>query len=283
MLSLRQAEVGLEDALAAAEAARRATSEKQFEAEHKASMARLTAAERVAELTADIAMREKLITDGIWTGADAERARALIATRRLELTQATADSEKDQEAKRTAIVTLREKEKALAAATADEEARLADEAARTLAAKEASVQTSARAAYDKSVFAALGERIYDDPARQAAYEQQQRDDAQRDIDRQIAALEQRLMRNAQGGSRTGMRERPELESQIRTLRNRRANVDDYVFDPDYQDRLGRGMIGQREDAYRDPGATGRLEEQAKRQTSALESVDRRLRRAGFSA
>ena len=279
LLDQRRAELSIEETQAVL--AKTAAAEEKKNAEEMQKQAQSAAADRLKT--------EELLAQYAKEDADVKRRTLSYEEQIGALTRDKADLQNriasiglTEEERRAAIVALREKEKELTSLTADQEARLAAEAARTLAAKEASIQLSARAAYDESAFAALGRRTYEDPARQAAYEQQLRDDAQRDIDRQIAALEARLARNSTSGSRAGRNERPDLEADLRTLRQRRGRVDDDLFDPDYQDRLGRGLLGQRAEAYGDPGPTGRLEEQSRAQTDELRTLNDRLRRAGFT-
>ena len=280
LLDQRRAEMGMEEAQAALHAKVEAQRAKiQAEADKEAAAA-----------AADRLKTQELLAKYAEEDADVKR-RALSYEEQLgALTREKAELQKrivsetiTEEERRDALVRLRQTEKELATIIAGENERSAAAAAEELASREAAVIVSQkRPTYGTDAMNFLGgPRQYDDPARQLAYEQELVESVTRDIDREIAALEEQLRRNAASGSRAGRYQRSAIEDQLGALRDRRGNVADYVFDPDYQDALGRGIVGQRAEFYGDPGVGGRLEEQAKRQTSALETLDRRLRRAGF--
>lgn len=280
LLEQRRAELGLAETQASIEKTLAAERKKADEEQEKRAKDLAAERKKTAELVAKYAEED---ADAKRRALPVEAQITALYQQRLDLQARLRDTTITEEEKREAITRLRETEKELAALVADENERSAAAAENELSARKNIIETKKRPTFSKEIAEGINPWEFNDPIRQAAYEQLRLDSARKDIDTQIAAAEERLRRLQTNGSRLNAPEIPGLQDRIRTLRERRNNVDAYLFDPNYEDRLGKGMIGKRLDMFGDPGTTGRLEEQAKRQTAALENVDRRLRRAGFSA
>lgn len=134
-----------------------------------------------------------------------------------------------------------------AAAQAAAEQAIADQIKRQVD-YEQTLGTMKEASFDKGAMYTLGgERTYNSAGDQLAYEKSLREEALREIDSQIAETQariQKLQSYAGTGARTGTYELPALQSQLSALRGREQHIDSFLFDPRYQDALGRSIPGQ---------------------------------------
>ncbi|WP_438481369.1 hypothetical protein [Oleiharenicola lentus] len=136
------------------------------------------------------------------------------------------------------------------------------------------------ASFDRgAMFLLGGERTFGNPANQLGYEKDYRARTIDKINQEIAQLEreyQEVMRRVAYGGKTRTYMAPILLDRIDGLRNRRAHVDDYLFNPGYSDKLGRSIPGQQIEV-----AGGSLENYAKATASELSHIRRILSDKGI--
>ena len=327
-----------------------AAREKLAEAERKASLDRLTAAEKVVAVQKEIDDLQAAINSGFLEGANTVQLTAKLKERELELVQLESAAQKkaDEDAKKAAeelarlyaekaeltfkqqsleeqinelarfeaeirveilrlkqagldptsqevqllkvtndLLKRREEQEKAISDHKREQLKLEDAARRAklqvikdsegnIIGAEADLRNGSGAS--KDVLAAFGRRTYDNPIDQSIEEAVLTESAKRQIDATIAALEEEKRRVAQSNPANATARLAALEEQIRALYTRRSMVDRYVFDPSYQDSLGKGIIGNRLDEYADPGLQGRMEEQMKRQNLNLEAIKEQISR-----
>jgi hypothetical protein len=261
----------------------------------------LTTQERINTLANQIADAEERAADATLPAIERRRALLEQRTAELALVEEKAKREIDQAKQIDAwqkqinaeVAAAKKEEQAAADAlieTAKEHATVvrtqrlaAEEAVTSELEEQARIQKlmadqAAKTFYGEEAMAAFGPRTYNNPAEQAAYEQSLRDSAIRETDRQIDYLTREIQRIQGSGATGGFARAADLQGQVSALRNRRNNINDYVFSPDYMDAAGLGRVGRRAADFADPGTTGRIEEQAKRQNITLEDIQRRLAR-----
>lgn len=135
--------------------------------------------------------------------------------------------------------------------------------------------------FDRGAMLLLGgERTFNDPAAQLAYEKTYKSQTLDKINAEIAQLEreyQDTQRRAAFGGQTRTYMAPLLLDRITALRSRRANVDGYLFDPNYADGAGRSIPGQQIEAM-----GGAFENYAKSTAKSLDDIRRILTDKGIN-
>lgn len=136
------------------------------------------------------------------------------------------------------------------------------------------------ASFDRgAMFLMGGETTFKNPAQQVIYEQQLRANTLEKIDRLIADLEGKIYEQTQRMAFGGQTRNYMIDvwrQDVDALRNRRSNVDRYLFDPTYADRLGRSIPGEQIAV-----AGGALEDYAKKTADDIAAV-RRLFETGMA-
>jgi hypothetical protein len=87
-----------------------------------------------------------------------------------------------------------------------------------------------------------GMRSYNDPVKQAQYEQETIASVEQQISDELAGIESQIEQLRTSGATWARSEIPALQQQANALRNRRNNTRDYLFDPNYSDGMGAGIF-----------------------------------------
>lgn len=206
-----------------------------------------------------------------------------------------AEAEKARATRMDELLKKREALVAAAAAEAEQEKRIASiRAAGTAAGLDFTMgadgnPTDIRAArggvgggsFDRgAMFLLGGERTFNDPAAQLAYEKRYKEQTLEKLNAEIAQLEreyQDTKRRAAYGGQTRAYMAPLQLERLTALRNRRANVDRYLFDPNYQDGAGRSIPGQQIEVM-----GGKFEDYAKATAKSLDDIRRILTDKGIT-
>jgi hypothetical protein len=252
---------------------------RQTEEAQKAQKARAEDLAKTTELIASHAEADRLAK--IAALPPLEQQAALTREKR-ELEIQIAAIVTDEESRREAINRLREVDNQLAGAKLTAEQAVTSELDKQMKMQKAKADLEKKGMFGGAglplEWGGTGPKTYNNPAEQAAYEQSLRDSAIRETDQQIDYLTREIQRIQGSGATGGFARAAELQGQVSALRNRRNNINDYVFSPDYMDAAGLGRVGRRAADYADPGPAGRIEEQAKKQNTTLEDIQRRLAR-----
>lgn len=127
-----------------------------------------------------------------------------------------------------------------------------------------------------------GIQTYGNKADQAAYEKGLVEQTKRELQNQINEIQGKIDMYLSGGSSFGAYELPALQERMRELQARKQNVQGYIFDPRYQDALGRGIFGSQVESIGDPlRLQGEQTESLKTVANGIDQINERLRLAGF--
>lgn len=127
-----------------------------------------------------------------------------------------------------------------------------------------------------------GIQIYSDAGRQYDYDQALLASATRDTQRDIDALQKQIDTYKSGGAGIGKYELPALQARLKALQGRQSHIQDYVFNPRYQDAAGQGLFASQVSTIGDPlKLQAKQNDTLKSVAKGIEDINQRLLSAGF--
>jgi len=127
-----------------------------------------------------------------------------------------------------------------------------------------------------------GFQTYNDAGEQATYEKNLVAQAKAEIQYEIADLQNKLNSYLSSGSALGKYEIPAIRDRINTLQNRARNINDFVFNPNYSDKAGRGIFANQVATIGDPlGLQKKTTDALTSVSDGIKDINNRLRLAGF--
>lgn len=125
-----------------------------------------------------------------------------------------------------------------------------------------------------------GIRTYNNPQDQAAYEAGLIKSTTEQIDNQIQYYQGKIDQLNASGSSYAPSQIPILKGYIDALDQREKNVRDYLFNPNYSDALGQGLLGEQ---MATAGTTPTAEVLTNKVVNSLTTISGQLSAAGFNA
>lgn len=127
-----------------------------------------------------------------------------------------------------------------------------------------------------------GIKISPDVGRQYDYDQALIASATRDTQREIDTLKKQIDTYQSGGAGIGKFELPSLQGRLKALQGRQSHIQDYVFNPRYQDQAGQGLFASQVSTIGDPlKLQVQTNDTLKTVAKGVTDLNERLRVAGF--